>query len=771
MKKKTPGTAFCLVFLLAAVLGLSEADDCPVSAPCSCDMSTKSINCDEPSLTIDHITFDEVPPLNDSNIDWKLLNFSYNFIHAVHNNPFAKLKSVDTIDLSHNRIGDVEIDGFKGIAVDLKHLDLAANQIVNFPSTALMAMTSIKRLDLGDNAITSVDESAVKFIEAAIQGDPTMKINLKGNPFACDCHLKAFVHLMKNNFKNIENPHDLKCASPSHLAGRVLGALVEEELICHVTLAPTTDLPDQIFPPACPAKHPCWCDFIGNIFCSKGDMLSDKVEFTDVPHIIDLSDYVWSFLHLSGHKITAIKTLAFFPLRTRRLSLTNNLIDTIFEGAFFGTELYLETLLLEGNRLGSIPDPVLDLPYLNVLDISLNDIYIIEKEKVEKLHSHIYPDIHGVVQKQEFFGKFGRNAFNCTCEMWYFHEFVLFNRENFQDINLMFCVHGLTEETVFTRIDYLTKDNFPGCVTPTPAPDPTMPPHPDDPCPAVDPCWCTYNGDVICSANLLLPPDCASTKCEPTPPLTEVPKWKIVKNSMQHSGIYLDSNHISTIPSKAFVATNGGDAQVVRTVKIDLSNNSIHYIASDAFEGLEGDLEEVILTLNQLVEIPESLFSMRFLETVDVSFNEIQSYHDDNVKSMQGWRKRWIHNGTHLTPTDQRKGIQLRLGSNHLVCDKELCALRNWVVEEPWDFVDEKEIWCTLPANMFGQPLHNVSLNTLGCDTSVDISQQLQNALNAKHTMAGLFAFAFLICLALGAYLFYITRYKLKDIPFVNFKS
>ena len=50
---------------------------------------------------------------------------------------------------------------------------------------------------------------------------------------------------------------------------------------------------------------------------------------------------------------------------------------------------------------------------------------------------------------------------------------------------------------------------------------------------------------------------------------------------------------------------------------------------------------------------------MHLMETLDLSFNEIQSYHEENVKNMQAWRTKWIHNGTHLSPTDQRKGIQV----------------------------------------------------------------------------------------------------------------
>jgi len=752
------GFAFCLGFVLS--LSLSSAT-CPVKEPCSCDDASKTLHCEEPALTIDHITFDEIPPFDASSVEWKLLNLSFNFIHAVHDNPFLNLTKIEAIDLSHNRIDDVAVDGFKGVAADIKQLDLSYNRIVDFPATSMIAMTSLTKLDLGDNKITTIDDNAVTFIKAAIDADPKMKINLKGNPFSCDCNLINFVNFMKSNFKNIANPHDLKCASPPNLAGRVLGALVDEELLCYATLAPTTVNPDLVFPPDCPAKPPCWCDFIGNIFCSKGDMLVGNKTFTEIPHIIDLSGYVWSFLHLSGHQITRVKTLAFFPLRVKRLSLTNNIIDTISEGAFFGTELDLEMLLLEGNRLSAIPDPVLELPFLNVLDVSLNDIYIIQKEQVDALHGLIYSDVHGQVQKHEFFAKFGRNAFNCTCEMWFFTEFVKFNKENFQDLDMMFCVHALQDSTLFKHIDELTDADFPGCLTPTPPPEPTIAPHPDNPCPAKHPCWCTYNGDVICSANLLLPPDCPTGRCEPTPPLTDVPAWRPVTNPIRHSGVYLDSNRISKIESGAFKG--------VRTIKLDLSNNSISYIYADAFAGLEGDLEELILTMNYLVEVPEALFPMHLMETLDLSFNHIQSYHEDNVKNMQAWRTKWIHNGTHLSPTDQRKGIQMRLGSNHIHCDKELCGLRYWVVEDPWDFIDEEEIWCIQPTRWFGRPLHNVSLYELGCDTTPDITTQLQNALDGKHTMAGLFAFAFLICLALGAYVFYLNKYKVKDIPFRSF--
>merc|ERR1712015_23929 len=104
----------------------------------------------------------------------------------------------------------------------------------------------------------------------------------------------------------------------------------------------------------------------------------------------------------------------------------------------------------------------------------------------------------------------------------------------------------------------------------------------------------------------------------------------------------------------------------------------------------------------------KAIFKLHFMETLDLSFNEIQSYPDDVVENMQDFKYKWIHNGTHLTKTDQRKGIQLRLGSNHLTCDKEICALRYWIENDPWDFIDETKIHCANQGELFGKPLHEI---------------------------------------------------------------
>ena len=55
------------------------------------------------------------------------------------------------------------------------------------------------------NLIRTIDKNAVVFIKAAIESDTSMQLNLKGNPFHCDCYLKDFVKLLKANYPNVRN--------------------------------------------------------------------------------------------------------------------------------------------------------------------------------------------------------------------------------------------------------------------------------------------------------------------------------------------------------------------------------------------------------------------------------------------------------------------------------------------------------------------------------------------------------------------------------------
>ena len=52
------------------------------------------------------------------------------------------------------------------------------------------------------------------------------------------------------------------------------------------------------------------------------------------------------------------------------------------------------------------------------------------------LYHLLYGDVMGTIIKKDFESKFGRNAFNCTCEMWEFAEFVqVIQKKNTHRVN------------------------------------------------------------------------------------------------------------------------------------------------------------------------------------------------------------------------------------------------------------------------------------------------------------------------------------------------
>lgn len=83
----------------------------------------------------------------------KLLNLSRNLLGEIYSHTFASLKSLRVLDLSHNHIGVLGYNSFQGLP-NLKLLDLTGNSLrdLGFPA-------SLPRLDyllLGDNRLSSV---------------------------------------------------------------------------------------------------------------------------------------------------------------------------------------------------------------------------------------------------------------------------------------------------------------------------------------------------------------------------------------------------------------------------------------------------------------------------------------------------------------------------------------------------------------------------------------------------------------------------------------
>lgn len=83
----------------------------------------------------------------------KMLNLSHNLLGEIYSHTFASLKSLRVLDLSHNHIGVLGYDSFQGLPL-LKLLDLTGNSLrdLGFPAP----LTSLDYLLLDDNRLSSV---------------------------------------------------------------------------------------------------------------------------------------------------------------------------------------------------------------------------------------------------------------------------------------------------------------------------------------------------------------------------------------------------------------------------------------------------------------------------------------------------------------------------------------------------------------------------------------------------------------------------------------
>ncbi|XP_073953267.1 uncharacterized protein [Choristoneura fumiferana] len=85
----------------------------------------------------------------------QLINISSNSISKIHKTSFSKLEVLTTLDLSHNKIQDIEFD-----MTDLKNLSylyINDNSIQNITQTIFKGLVSLKEIDLSNNDIKQIE--------------------------------------------------------------------------------------------------------------------------------------------------------------------------------------------------------------------------------------------------------------------------------------------------------------------------------------------------------------------------------------------------------------------------------------------------------------------------------------------------------------------------------------------------------------------------------------------------------------------------------------
>ncbi|KAJ8025760.1 Slit-like 2 protein [Holothuria leucospilota] len=133
-----------------------------------------------------------------------------------------RLKSLDTLDLSRNRISILPENAFANMS-SLSTLLLNANQIGCIPPGTFTGLHQLRILSLYDNNISTIPEGSFSDMGSLTH------IALGLNPLYCDCQMQWLSEWVKDGFKE---PGIASCAKPEVLAGKLLLTAPSRKFVC-----------------------------------------------------------------------------------------------------------------------------------------------------------------------------------------------------------------------------------------------------------------------------------------------------------------------------------------------------------------------------------------------------------------------------------------------------------------------------------------------------------------------------------------------------------
>ncbi|XP_027604042.1 leucine-rich repeat and fibronectin type III domain-containing protein 1 isoform X2 [Chiroxiphia lanceolata] len=170
----------------------------------------------------------------------RALHLDGNRLPALSGPQLRGLASLRHLILANNQLAAIDAAAFAAFAATVEDLDLSHNNLPALPWDAVAAMASLATLTLDHNLLERVPAGAVARLPRLarldltanrlralppVPGPPGPALAAGGNPLHCNCELLWL--------RRVAQPGRLEtCATPAPLAGRLLGAVPEEELTC-----------------------------------------------------------------------------------------------------------------------------------------------------------------------------------------------------------------------------------------------------------------------------------------------------------------------------------------------------------------------------------------------------------------------------------------------------------------------------------------------------------------------------------------------------------
>uniref|UniRef100_A0A673H269 Slit homolog 2 protein-like n=1 Tax=Sinocyclocheilus rhinocerous TaxID=307959 RepID=A0A673H269_9TELE len=277
------------------------------------------------------------------------INLSNNKITDIEEGTFEGASGVNELILTSNRLESVHYSMLKGLG-GLRTLMLRSNKISCVNNSSFTGLSSVRLLSLYDNLITSMSLGAFDTLHSL------STLNLLANPFNCNCHLAWLGEWLRKKRIVTGNP---RCQSPYFLKEIPIQDVAIQDFACEDGNDENSCSPLA----RCPAECSC-LDTV--VRCSnKGLKLLPKGIPKDVTEL-DLSNNQISTL--SNHSFSNMSELL-------TLILSYNRLRCIPVKAFDGLKS-LRLLSLHGNDIAVIPDGAFkDLSSLSHLALGANPLY------------------------------------------------------------------------------------------------------------------------------------------------------------------------------------------------------------------------------------------------------------------------------------------------------------------------------------------------------------------------------------------------------------
>uniref|UniRef100_A0A8C4IW82 Slit homolog 2 (Drosophila) n=1 Tax=Dicentrarchus labrax TaxID=13489 RepID=A0A8C4IW82_DICLA len=238
------------------------------------------------------------------------INLSNNRITDIEEGTFEGASGVNELILTSNRLENIHHRMLKGLG-GLRTLMLRSNRISCVSNSSFVGLSSVRLLSLYDNQITSMNPGAFDTLHSL------STLNLLANPFNCNCHLAWLGDWLRRKRIVTGNP---RCQSPYFLKEIPIQDVAVQDFACEDGNDENSCSPVL----RCPAECSCLdtvvrCSNKGLTTLPKGlpkettELYLDGNHFTQVP--AELSNYKHlTLMSLHGNDISLIPEGAFKDL-------------------------------------------------------------------------------------------------------------------------------------------------------------------------------------------------------------------------------------------------------------------------------------------------------------------------------------------------------------------------------------------------------------------------------------------------------------------------